>query len=458
MRSRWLLIVATLIGAACHSAGHHAGERAPETDAIVASSPEVMHEVVVTGHVVRDGAPLAGVRAYYGIGDADADVSDEAGEFQLVLTDDFARAPAIYLRLETSDGKRSGGVLRNIGRAFSVDFDLREPVGIELHDGSPEDQAWVDVHAWAMGESDEWSRTPDDNHAHLAQWKRVAEAIAAEPDVHRRGLMIAAQFMIGRGAPELGLDRSATANAALTELGLEDPRWSIFPPALATAAFESGRWAELAPGLDELITHHPQPEVAVVIMLVRYSHLSVNGPPAEAKALWQRWLDRPALARAGALAATVTSLGPKRPLAPGQRLPELCVENLAGGPLCLADLRGRMVVLEIWSTWCQGCRTTAITLRAAHASLVGEDAPLFVSIDAYDSPETIATFLDEEPMPWRHGWIHEPEREAFLQTLDVQSIPTLVLIDAEGTILASSPELQAEHLLEQIETLRRGLD
>jgi peroxiredoxin len=448
------VVVALAVPLGCH----RPVESAPEPEQPVARSPEIVQQVIVAGRVVRDGAALSGVRVSYGLGDADADVSDEAGEFELVLTEDFARAPAIYLTLTAIDGQRFSGVLRNPGRPLSVNFELGETLHIEVNDASPEDQAWVDVHVWCMREADEWLSTPKDDHAaHLAQWTRVAEAIAAEPDELRRGLMTAAQFQIGRGKPELGLDRSAIALAALDELGLEDPRWSISAVVLASAVFESGRWAELAPRLDALITEHPQLEIAAYIALERYFQSSADGPAAEAEAVWQRWLDRPALARTE-VGPIMASLSPKRALAAGQRLPELCVEDLASGQLCLADLRGRMVVLEIWSTWCQGCRNTAVKLRSAHAALTGDEAPLFVSIDAYDSPETLAAFLDEEPMPWRHGWVRESEREAFRQALDVESIPTLVLIDADGTILASTPELEAEHLLEQIDALRRGLD
>src|SRR5690606_12666450 len=136
-------------------------------------------------------------------------------------------------------------------------------------------------------------------------------------------------------------------------------------------------------------------------------------------------------------------------------LPELCVEDLAGGELCLAELRGRVVVLELWATWCKGCREVAAELRTAHAALTGDDAPLFVSISLADEPEALTAYLRDVSMPWRHGWVVEAEREAVERTLDVQAYPTLALIGADGTILASSPELQAKQVLERIQALRQ---
>src|SRR5690606_33315977 len=281
-------------------------------------------------------------------------------------------------------------VLRNRGESMTVSFDVSGPsLQVELPDASAEEQAWLDVNAWANREWTEWQSTAKDDHAaQLAQWTRIADAIAAEPDEVRRDLMTAAQFHIGRGAPEHGLDRSAIAQAALDRLGLDDPGWAMYPWLLPVAVFESGRWPELSPHLDELITTHPQPEVAAVIALERYVQTQADGPPTEAQAIWRRWLERPALARTG-VARAMASLGPTRTLAPGQPLPDVCVEDLDGGPLCLADLRGRMVVLEIWAIGCEGCQKAVADLRAAHAALTGNDAPLFVSSSQWDQPCTL---------------------------------------------------------------------
>jgi len=135
------------------------------------------------------------------------------------------------------------------------------------------------VSAWADHEFGEWQhRAKDDHAAQLAHWARIAEAIAAEPDEYRRGLMTAAQFIIGTSDPEAGLDRSAIARAAIDQLGLEDPRWAINQWTLVTALFESGRWDQLGPQLDELITRYPQPEIAAHVALVRYIRYSNNGP------------------------------------------------------------------------------------------------------------------------------------------------------------------------------------
>src|SRR5438045_7524425 len=73
-------------------------------------------------------------------------------------------------------------------------------------------------------------------------------------------------------------------------------------------------------------------------------------------------------------------------------LPEISFTDDAGRPHTLADFKGRVVLLNIWATWCAPCRKEMPTLDRLQAALGGPDfAVIALSIDR-KGPEVIKKF------------------------------------------------------------------
>jgi hypothetical protein len=302
--------------------------------------------------------------------------------------------------------------------------------------------------AWVEAEMKRWyeAERRGDVEACRAQWAEVGNAIAREADPERQAWMKAGQFLIGRSDQCDRGSRAELAQAVLDELGFDDRHWSISPYALATTAYETGRWTALQPELTARIATQ-QPEVAAYLALELYLAAVNEGDWVRSEAIWAAWLARPELAKTS-IGPILHTMGPERRLAPGNFLPELCVEKLEGGKLCTTELEG-YTVIELWSTTCKGCRENIPVLRDAQTALQAaypDDPPHFLSIDPYEDPAVIVEFQRETPMPWTHAWVPEPEREAFDVAFELKSIPVLMLVGPDGRILDSSPSLRAENL------------
>ena len=144
---------------------------------------------------------------------------------------------------------------------------------------------------------------------------------------------------------------------------------------------------------------------------------------------------KPALARVDAAAkgevAAMQALPQARPA------PDIRFKGPDGAETGLADLRGRLLLVNLWATWCAPCKAEMPALDRLQAQLGGADfAVVAINVDTRN--------LDKPPEWLKQAGIHDLAFYAdpggrVLPTLqrDTQSpgLPTTMLIDAHGCTL-----------------------
>jgi thiol-disulfide isomerase/thioredoxin len=140
-----------------------------------------------------------------------------------------------------------------------------------------------------------------------------------------------------------------------------------------------------------------------------------------------------ALAAAGAgiyLSYRQTSATPfARPAAP-KALPELRFVDATGRALSLADFRGKVVLLNIWATWCAPCREEMPALDRLQAQLGGERFQVVaLSVDVQGAP-IARRFYDEVGIKALRLYVDPTAKAAF--TLDAPGLPATLLVDRSG--------------------------
>ncbi|HET7670092.1 MAG TPA: TlpA disulfide reductase family protein [Burkholderiales bacterium] len=110
--------------------------------------------------------------------------------------------------------------------------------------------------------------------------------------------------------------------------------------------------------------------------------------------------------------------------------PPLQFEDGAGRPRTLADFRGRVVLLNIWATWCAPCREEMPALDRLQAQLGGPGFEvLAVSVDQ-QGPEVARRFFADVGIKSLAFYIDRSAKAAF--QANVAGLPATLLIDAEG--------------------------
>ena len=124
---------------------------------------------------------------------------------------------------------------------------------------------------------------------------------------------------------------------------------------------------------------------------------------------------------------------------PGERetAPALKGKTLDGKPLDLADYKGKVVVLNVWGSWCPPCRKEAPDLVEASKALERRGVAV-VGINTRDATvEPAQAFVRRFKVPYPS--LFDPNGEQLLgyrSIIPPSAIPSTVVIDAEGRVAA----------------------
>jgi peroxiredoxin len=116
----------------------------------------------------------------------------------------------------------------------------------------------------------------------------------------------------------------------------------------------------------------------------------------------------------------------------GQPAPPYAATSMSGDSVSLSALRNKVVLLNVWATWCQPCRTEIPDVQALHKQFADRGLSVIgISIDGDDSGTRISDFAREFGMSypiWR-----DPD-ERVLSQFRVIGVPATFLIDKEGVL------------------------
>jgi thiol-disulfide isomerase/thioredoxin len=118
-------------------------------------------------------------------------------------------------------------------------------------------------------------------------------------------------------------------------------------------------------------------------------------------------------------------------VAVGKPVPEFVSEDIKGKPAKLSDLKGKVVVLDVWATWCPPCKGMIPHSRELVKKMKGKPF-IFVSVSADAQKQTLINFMKETEMPWTHWW--NGATGGIVEEWEITAYPTIFLIDHKGIL------------------------
>jgi len=122
----------------------------------------------------------------------------------------------------------------------------------------------------------------------------------------------------------------------------------------------------------------------------------------------------------------------RRAPAIGASAPAFDAMDLSGATVTLDSLKGQVVVLNVWATWCRPCLEEIPLLEATHQQFGAQGVTTIgVSIDAAGMGADVKDFMDAHGMTYS-VWL-DPNRDFQLKFLTV-GVPETFVLDRAGVI------------------------
>ncbi|HXP84365.1 MAG TPA: TlpA disulfide reductase family protein [Bryobacteraceae bacterium] len=128
---------------------------------------------------------------------------------------------------------------------------------------------------------------------------------------------------------------------------------------------------------------------------------------------------------------------------------EATISSIDGKKLNLATLKGKVLVMDFWATWCEPCRAQHPLYEQVRQKFGPRNDLVFLTIDADDDRSLVEPFLAEQK--WDRNVYYE---DGLSRMLGVNSIPTTILFGKNGLISSRmtgfAPSSFADQLTERI--------
>ena len=123
------------------------------------------------------------------------------------------------------------------------------------------------------------------------------------------------------------------------------------------------------------------------------------------------------------------------------------LEDLNGAKSKLSDLKGRVVLLNFWATWCPPCREEMPSMQKLHEAL-SDDGLVVLAVNLREDKKTVQRFMKDNDLSFP-VWL---DATGYVGSVyGARSIPTTYIIDRKGFVLGgmiggrdwSSPDVLA---------------
>lgn len=135
----------------------------------------------------------------------------------------------------------------------------------------------------------------------------------------------------------------------------------------------------------------------------------------------------------------------------GMPAPDFTCEDIKGKKVSLSDFKGKVILIDVWATWCGPCRGELPYLKKLEKAFQGKEvAFISVSVDAPKDKEKWAKMVKDAKLGGIQLFGGDGWKSKIAQDFKINAIPRFILIDKEGKVVNSAAPRPSEPALKQL--------
>jgi thiol-disulfide isomerase/thioredoxin len=116
----------------------------------------------------------------------------------------------------------------------------------------------------------------------------------------------------------------------------------------------------------------------------------------------------------------------------GKKLPNVKMTSITGRKITNRTLKGKVVIIDFWATWCGPCKAASPVMQKMHAKY-GNRGLVVIGANVFEDPQK-KDLAKKYAHEHKYTYTFTVNNDAFAKALGITGIPTMLIVDKKGNI------------------------